>query len=59
MLEYVASSAMQLGTIYEGSLDSAFIGDGLTSGTDLICLAPGCYNFPDDTSRFLLLVKSA
>ena len=33
------------GTIYEGSLDSAFIGDGLTSGTDLICLAPGCYSF--------------
>ena len=33
------------GTIFESSLDSAFIGDGLTTGTDLICLAPGCYTF--------------
>lgn len=35
----------ELGEVYTGSLDSAFTGDGLTSGTDLICLAPGCYNF--------------
>ena len=37
------------GTIYEGSLDSAFTGDGLTAGTDLICLAPGCYSFQTTT----------
>ena len=28
-----------------GSLGTAFTGDGLTAGSDLICLAPGCYNF--------------
>jgi len=28
-----------------GSLQTAFTGDGLTVGTDFICLAPGCYNF--------------
>ncbi|MGY8928380.1 MAG: hypothetical protein ACKVHK_01805, partial [Flavobacteriales bacterium] len=28
----------------EGSLDTAFSGDGLTQGSDLVCLAPGCYN---------------
>ena len=33
------------GTVYTGSLDSAFLGDGLTSGTDQVCLAPGCYSF--------------
>ena len=33
------------GTVYLGSLDSAFTGDGLTTGTDLLCLAPGCYSF--------------
>jgi len=27
-----------------GDLDSAFSGDGLSSGADLVCLAPGCYN---------------
>ena len=34
-----------------GSLATAFTGDGLTAGSDLICLAPGCYNFQvlDDT----------
>jgi hypothetical protein len=35
----------ETGTVYLGSLDSAFTGDGLTSGTDLLCLAPGCYTF--------------
>ena len=36
-----------------GSLDNAGIGDGLTSGTDLVCLEPGCYLFditPGDDS---------
>ena len=28
-----------------GDLDNAFIGDGQVSGTDLLCLAPGCYTF--------------
>ena len=28
-----------------GSLQTAFTGDGLSLGTDYICLAPGCYNF--------------
>ena len=28
----------------QGSLDTAFSGDGLSSGADLVCLAPGCYN---------------
>ena len=28
-----------------GSIETAFIGDGLSTGLDLICLAPGCYNF--------------
>ena len=28
-----------------GSLGTAFTGDGLTVGTDYVCLAPGCYNF--------------
>ena len=34
-----------------GSLGTAFTGDGLTVGTDYVCLAPGCYNFQvlDDT----------
>ena len=27
-----------------GDLDSAFTGDGLSSGADLVCLAPGCYS---------------
>ena len=35
----------ELGEVYSGSLDEAFSGDGLTNGVDLICLAPGCYNF--------------
>ena len=30
--------------VASGSLDAAFNGDGVTSGYDLICLAPGCYN---------------
>lgn len=37
------------GIVDEGSLGSAFIGDGLTAGTDLICLAPGCYSFQTTT----------
>jgi hypothetical protein len=28
----------------QGSLDTAFSGDGLSSGADLVCLAPGCYS---------------
>jgi len=28
-----------------GSLDTAFNGDGVSTGYDLVCLAPGCYNF--------------
>jgi len=28
----------------QGSLDTAFSGDGLSLGADLVCLAPGCYN---------------
>ena len=28
----------------QGSLDNAFNGDAVTVGTDMICLAPGCYN---------------
>ena len=34
-----------------GSLATAFVGDGLTAGTDYVCLTPGCYNFQltDDT----------
>ena len=35
----------ELGNLYEGSLDSAFTGDGLSSGSDNVCLAPGCYTF--------------
>ncbi|MBM55765.1 MAG: hypothetical protein CMB32_04325, partial [Euryarchaeota archaeon] len=31
--------------VASGSLDAAFGGDGVTAGYDLICLAPGCYNF--------------
>jgi len=27
-----------------GDIDTAFSGDGLSSGFDLVCLAPGCYN---------------
>jgi len=27
-----------------GDLDTAFSGDGLSQGADLVCLAPGCYN---------------
>ena len=32
------------GTVYQGSLDSAFTGD-LASGRDVVCLGPGCYTF--------------
>lgn len=34
-----------------GSIATAFTGDGLSVGTDYVCLAPGCYNFQvlDDT----------
>jgi len=35
------SGALEL----QGDLDNAFSGDGLSYGSDLICLAPGCYNF--------------
>ena len=28
-----------------GSIQTAFTGDGLSVGTDYVCLAPGCYNF--------------
>jgi hypothetical protein len=30
--------------VISGDLDTAFSGDGLSSGADLVCLAPGCYN---------------
>ena len=30
--------------VLSGDLDTAFSGDGLSSGADLVCLAPGCYN---------------
>ena len=42
--EYVIFSD-ELGNLFEGSLDSAFTGDGLSSGSDNVCLAPGCYTF--------------
>lgn len=29
---------------YQGSIETANSGDGLTNGLDMICLAPGCYN---------------
>ena len=35
-----------------GSLGTAFSGDGLTVGTDLICLAPGCYSFQTTTDTW-------
>ena len=35
-----------------GSLGTAFIGDGLTFGTDFICLAPGCYLFQTTTDTW-------
>ena len=35
----------QNGAQASGDLDNAFIGDGQISGTDLVCLAPGCYTF--------------
>jgi len=28
-----------------GSIETAFVGDGLSTGLDFVCLAPGCYNF--------------
>jgi len=31
------------GIVAEGSLETAFSGDGVSVGTDLICLVPGCY----------------
>jgi hypothetical protein len=31
--------------VASGSIGDAFLGDGLSSGTDLVCLAPGCYSF--------------
>ena len=44
------------GSVYQGSLDSAFTGD-LATGRDALCLSPGCYtfqvtagDFPDEIS---------
>ncbi|MDP4587319.1 MAG: hypothetical protein NWS86_03995, partial [Flavobacteriales bacterium] len=31
--------------VAQGDLDNAFIGDGASVGTDLVCVAPGCYVF--------------
>lgn len=38
--------------IDSGSIATAFSGDGLTVGTDLICLAPGCYSFQTTTDLY-------
>ena len=35
--------------VASGSIATAFSGDGLSVGTDLICLAPGCYSFQTTT----------
>jgi hypothetical protein len=52
----VLTGALEL----QGSLDAAFSGDGLSEGSDLVCLAPGCYSvqvssgsFPDEISLSL------
>ena len=39
------------GTVYQGSLDSAFTGD-LATGRDVLCLSPGCYTFQVTASDF-------
>ena len=40
------------GTVYQGSLDSAFTGD-LATGRDVLCLSPGCYTFQVTAGDFL------
>ena len=42
--EYFVFDLNSGASVASGSLDAAFGGDGETSGYDLICLAPGCYN---------------
>ena len=42
--EYYVYDQVQVILCLQGDLDTAFSGDGLSSGADLVCLAPGCYN---------------
>lgn len=42
--EYYVYDQVSGALVLQGDLDSAFSGDGLSSGADLVCLAPGCYS---------------
>ena len=44
-VEYYLYDLSSGALVDSGSIETAFIGDGLTTGLDLICVAPGCYNF--------------
>ena len=41
--EYFVYDQVSGELVLQGDLDSAFSGDGLSSGADLLCIAPGCY----------------
>ena len=42
--EYYVYDQVTGALMLQGDLDTAFSGDGLSQGADLVCLAPGCYN---------------
>ena len=50
--EYYLFDVTSGALVDSGSLGTAFTGDGLTFGTDLICLAPGCYSFQTTTDIY-------
>jgi len=50
--EYYVYDQVSGALMLQGSLDSAFTGDGLSQGSDLVCLAPGCYNVQVSAGTF-------
>ena len=50
--EYFIFDLADGGLEAQGDLNNAFAGDGLTFGTDLVCLAPGCYSFQTTTDTW-------